>query len=77
MKKILLALGLSTAALIGVYAFPAEAQVQCQPGYDRIVYYSEYQGSGVVGIEVFYCDGHSTLIGRIEGYEDITFCEMC
>ncbi|TMJ17435.1 MAG: hypothetical protein E6G92_14050 [Alphaproteobacteria bacterium] len=77
MKKLLIAFGLSTAALIGVYAFPAEAQVQCQPGYDRIVYYMPYPNGPVSGTEVFYCDGHSTLIGRLDAYEDITYCNWC
>ena len=77
MKKIVFAFILSAAAALGVYAVPAEAQVQCQPGMDLIRYYSEYPGAPIEGIEVVYCDGHTSLIGRYKPFEDVQFCEMC
>jgi len=78
MRKFLLRLLLVTLAASGAYSPAMAFQVQCQPGYDFIRYYYDFHVTGpIVGIEVFYCDGSSNLIGRYGAIEDVQFCEMC
>ena len=66
------------ALAVGGATSPAQAfQVQCQQGMYKIFYYSEYGYPPIVGTEVFYCDGSSQLVGHIDAYADVQFCELC
>lgn len=79
MKRIVMTLVASTIGLSGAFS-PAQAfqysPIQCQPGMDNIIYYSDNVSfNPIVGEDVTYCDSHEIFLGRPEAYSYTQYCQ--